>query len=55
MRALRPDLPTAKEREEIRALRKEVYELSRANEILKAASLFATSSTQTVRRERVRG
>lgn len=37
---LRPDLPTANEREEIRALRKEVFELRRANEILKAASVF---------------
>ncbi len=39
----RPDLPTSEEREEIKALRREVYELRRANEILKAASvLFAT-------------
>jgi transposase len=37
---LRPDLPTAAEREEIKQLRKEVYELKRANEILKAASVF---------------
>ena len=37
---LRPDLPTGQEREEIKALRKEVYELRRANEILKAASVF---------------
>jgi transposase len=37
---LRPELPTAAEREEIKALRKEVYELRRANEILKAASVF---------------
>ena len=37
---LRPDLPTAAEREEIKNLRKEVYELRRANEILKAASVF---------------
>ena len=36
----RPDLPTSEEREEIKALRKEVYELRRANEILKAASVF---------------
>jgi transposase len=36
----RPDLPTAQEREEIKELRKEVYELRRANEILKAASVF---------------
>ena len=36
----RPDLPTTEEREEIRRLRKEVYELRRTNEILKAASVF---------------
>ena len=37
---LRPDLPTAAEREQIKQLRQEVYELRRANEILKAASVF---------------
>ena len=37
---LRADLPTSEEREQIKALRKEVYELRRANEILKAASVF---------------
>jgi len=37
---LRPDLPTAAEREEIKRLRRENYELCRANEILKAASVF---------------
>ncbi len=37
---LRPDLPTAAEREEIKELRKEVFELRRANEILKSASVF---------------
>jgi len=37
---LRPDLPTAAEREEIQQLRKEVFELRRANEILKSASVF---------------
>jgi transposase len=37
---LRPDLPSSQEREEIRRLRTEVYELRRANEILKAASVF---------------
>jgi transposase len=37
---LRPELPTSQERAEIRALRREVYELRRANEILKAASVF---------------
>jgi transposase len=36
----RPELPTSEEREEIKALRKEVYELRRANEILKSASVF---------------
>lgn len=36
----RPDLPSSEEREEIRQLRKENYELRRANEILKAASVF---------------
>ena len=37
---LRPDLPTSAEREEIRKLRQEVFELRRTNEILKAASVF---------------
>ena len=37
---LRPDLPTSEEREEIKRLRKENFELRRANEILKAASIF---------------
>ncbi|MCA1678120.1 MAG: transposase [Actinobacteria bacterium] len=36
----RPALPTSAEREEIRKLREENYELRRANEILKAASVF---------------
>jgi transposase len=36
----RTDLLTTQEREEIRRLRKENYELHRANEILKSASLF---------------
>jgi len=36
----RPDLPTTDERDEIKRLRREVYELRRANEILKAASVF---------------
>ena len=36
----RPDLPTSEEREEITRLRREVYELRRANEILKAAWVF---------------
>ena len=36
----RPDPPTSSEREEIRELRREVFELRRANEILKSASVF---------------
>jgi transposase len=36
----RPDLPTTAEREEIRKLRQENFELRRANEILKSASVF---------------
>src|SRR5438105_14467891 len=36
----RPDLPTSQEREEIRELRRDVFELRRANEIRKAASGF---------------
>jgi transposase len=37
---LRPGMPTTEEREEIRALKREVADLRRANEILKAASVF---------------
>ena len=36
----RTDILTTQEREEIRKLRKENYELRRANEILKSASVF---------------
>ncbi len=36
----RPELLSGQEREEIRRLRKENYELRRANEILKSASVF---------------
>ena len=36
----RADMLTSEEREEIRKLRREVFELRRTNEILKAASLF---------------
>ena len=36
----RTGLLTTQEREEIRRLRREVFELRRANEILKAASVF---------------
>jgi transposase len=39
-RGLRPDLPTSEEREEIKRLKRENFELRRANEILKAASVF---------------
>jgi len=37
---LRPDLPSSEEREEIKQLKRENFELRRANEILKAASVF---------------
>jgi transposase len=37
---LRPDLPSSAEREQIKELKREVAELRRANEILRAASLF---------------
>jgi transposase len=37
---LRPGLPTSEEREEIKQLKRENFELRRANEILKAASVF---------------
>lgn len=37
---LRPDLPSTAEREEIKSLKREVAELRRANEVLRAASLF---------------
>lgn len=37
---LRPDLPSSQEREEIKQLRRENFELRRANEILKSASVF---------------
>jgi transposase len=37
---MRPELPNSKEREELRRLRKDNYELRRANEILKSASVF---------------
>jgi transposase len=36
----RPELLSSSEREEIRRLRRENYELRRANEILKTASVF---------------
>jgi transposase len=37
---LRPGMPSTEEREEIKALKRENHELRRANEILKAASVF---------------
>ena len=37
---LRPGLPTTEEREEIRELKRENAELRKANEILRAASVF---------------
>jgi transposase len=37
---LRPGLPSCEEREEIKALKREVAELRKANEILRAASVF---------------
>jgi transposase len=37
---LRPGVPTSEEREEIKALKREVGELRKANEILRAASVF---------------
>jgi transposase len=46
---LRPGLPTSEEREEIRALKREVAELRRANEILKAASVFFATELDTDR------
>ncbi len=45
----RPDLLSSEEREEIRKLRKENYELRRANEILKSASLFFARELDTDR------
>jgi transposase len=48
-RGLRPDLPSSEEREEIKALKREVAELRRANEILKAASVFFATELDTDR------
>ncbi len=45
----RPELLSSAEREEIRALRKENYELRRANEILKSASVFFAKELDTDR------
>jgi transposase len=45
----RPDLPSSAEREEMRRLRAEVFELRRANEILKSASVFFAKELDTDR------
>ena len=45
----RTDLLTTQEREEIKKLRKENYELRRANEILKSASMFFAKELDTDR------
>ncbi len=45
----RPDLLSSEEREEIRKLRRENYELRRANEILKSASVFFAKELDTDR------
>jgi transposase len=45
----RTDLLTTAERDEIRKLRKENFELRRANEILKSASLFFARELDTDR------
>ena len=45
---LRPDLPSSAEREQIKELKREVAELRRANEILRAASLFFASEERPV-------
>jgi transposase len=50
----RRDVLSSQEREEIKTLRREVTQLRRANEILKAAPVFfAASSIPTVRSEHV--
>ncbi len=45
----RTDLLSTQEREEIRKLRRENYELRRANEILKSASVFFAKELDTDR------
>ncbi len=45
----RPDLPSSEEREEIKKLRAENFELRRANEILKSASVFFATQLDTDR------
>jgi len=46
---LRADPPSSEEREEIKRLKRENYELRRANEILKAASVFFATELDTDR------
>jgi transposase len=46
---LRRGMPTSEEREEIRKLKRENAELRRANEILKAASVFFATELDTDR------
>ena len=46
---MRTDLLSSEEREEIKKLRKENYELRRANEILKSASVFFAKELDTDR------
>src|SRR5205807_283387 len=46
---MRPGMPSAEEREEIKALKRENAELRRANEILKAASVFFATELDTSR------
>ena len=40
---VRSDLPTSEEREQIKELKRENFELRRANEVLEAASVFFAS------------
>jgi transposase len=46
---LRPGAPTSQEREEIKALKRENAELRKANEILRAASVFFATELDGVR------
>ena len=46
-----PELPSSQEREEIRRLRGENYELRRANEILESASVFFAKELDPNRRK----
>src|ERR1035437_1663707 len=47
---LGPDLPTSEEREEIKQLKRENYELRRANEIWKAPSVYCAIELDAARR-----